>query len=500
MTPAARALTRIEARQLARSPLLWLGVALAATLAALEMSWYLPALAGDDVIVYRGGGLLISGGALLAGAWAALRDRVTGAADLVAVTPTAPWRPWRARLAGVAVATAGVFAVAFAAGLVVSAARGGRGTPEPRLLADGMLAVMLAGWVGVAVGRLTGSRMVAVLAAAVWVPLSMLVGAQGQTQAPLTVQNLAPVLFLTNRSAAYGFLPDPLWPHLGYLLGLTALLGALLLALGARGGRRPARKPSLGVTGIAGVAAVGLVLAGTAAVRLLAYPDALLVLGPDRGTWRPVQGDLALVTDQATRRPGWDFPDDGRARACAGDATLTACVYPAYGRRLARSIHQTVGPVAGALSGLPGAPTRVRMVPLGTHACGDGELEVGEPWVREPSTMSDQDIRSFYVGAYLACALGYGPEAGFHQGDPRVGEEARNAVELWALLTGGELTREQLQGPLAGNGSVSTPAARAVALAMADQPPARVRAELAPVWGRLRAGSLPLSELPGGRP
>jgi hypothetical protein len=84
VTPAAVALARIEARHLARSPLLWLGVTVGAVLVALEMSWYLPALAGDELIFYRGGGLLISGGALLAGAWLGLRDRVTGAAELVA--------------------------------------------------------------------------------------------------------------------------------------------------------------------------------------------------------------------------------------------------------------------------------------------------------------------------------------------------------------------------------------------------------------------------------
>ena len=46
MTPAA-SLARIEARHLARSPLLWLALAFASALTALEMSWFLPALAGD---------------------------------------------------------------------------------------------------------------------------------------------------------------------------------------------------------------------------------------------------------------------------------------------------------------------------------------------------------------------------------------------------------------------------------------------------------------------
>jgi hypothetical protein len=487
VTPAAVALARVEARHLARSALLWLGVALGAGVTALEMSWYLPALAGDDLILYRGGGMLISAGALLAGAWLGLRDRVTGAAELVAVTPTAPWRPWRARLAGVAVVAAAVFAVGFAAALAVSAARGGRGDPDLRLLADGILALVLGGWVGVAVGRVSGSRMVAVLAAPVWLALCVVVGFPGLIPASsVAVQNLAPVLNLPYRSAAYGFLPDPLWPHLGYLFGLTVLVGALLVVLVARGGG------GLPLKALLAVAVAGLVLAGTAATRLLALPDGLLVLAPDSSTWKPVQGDLWAAADEVVNRPGWSFPADGHARTCAGDATLSVCVYPAYGRRLARSIHETVAPVAAAFTGLPGAPTQVRMVPIGFGGCGDAEVQVGEPRVREPSTLSDQQIRFYYIGLYLDCALGIGRD----DHTVPIGE-AREAVWLWAELHGGIFTREQLQQEAGNEPSLVV---RAATLAMAELPSGQVRAELAPVWARLRAGTLPLSELPGQLP
>ena len=49
----------------------------------------------------------------------------------------------------------------------------------------------------------------------------------------------------------------------------------------------------------------------------------------------------------------------------------------------------------------------------------------------------------------------------------------------------------------AGHGST---AASVAALAMAELPIEQVRAELAPVWTRLRAGTLALAELPGQRP
>jgi hypothetical protein len=483
-----KAVARIEARHLVRSPLLWVGAALAAALTALEMSWFLPALAGDDLLAYTAGGLPLGAGALLAGAWLGLRDQTTGAADLVAVTPTAPWRLWRARLVGVAAAAAGVFAVGFAAALAVSAVRGGRGTPDLRLLADGALALVLGGWVGMAVGRLSGSRMVSVLAAPVWLVLWFFVvtGGLGIPGRWLSVQNLAPVLNPQGHSAAYGLLPDPLWPHLGYLLGLTLLVGALLLVLVSRGsGQRVPLRPLLVV------AVAGAVLAGTGGTRLLTLPDVLLVLGPDRASWQPVQGDV-YSPEAVSDDPGWSFPADDQARACAGDATLTACVYPAYGQRLARQMHAAMAPVAGVFTGLPGVPTRVRMVPVGNGSCRGTEVQVPEGLVREPAGRSDRNTREFYIGFYLQCALGLSSVPDDH----RVGD-ARDAVSFWALVASGTMAREELAGGT-GTDPAWAPVATA-ALAMVELPTAQVRAELAPVWERLRAGTLALSELPGQR-
>jgi hypothetical protein len=486
-----RAVAWIEVRHLARSPLLWLGVALAAAGAALEMSWFLPALAGDDLLAYTSGGLLLSGGAVLAGAWLGLRDRTTGAADLVAVTPTAPWRLQRTRLAAVAVVTAGVFTVGFATALAVSAARGGRGTPDLRLLADGALAMVLGGWVGLAVGRLTGSRMVAVLAAPVWVVVCFLFMAGPSLRGiSVSVQHLSPVLNPQNHSAAYGLLPDPLRPHLGYLFGLTGLVGALVLALASRGSsQRVPLRPLLVV------AAAGLVLVVTSTARLVALPDDLLVLGPDRASWQPVHGESNPQAEALFTDPNWSFPADDQARACAGDASVSVCVYPAYGQRLARDMHAAIAPVARLFTGLPGAPTLVRMVPVGMGSCRNAEAQVPEAWVREPAGRSDQQTRSFYRGVYLDCALGLHPAVGEHLA------EAGEAVQLWALVASGTVTREQLREELhdAEAGHRST-AASAAALAMTELPAEQVRAELAPVWTRLRAGTLPIAELPGQQP
>ena len=504
------ALARIETRHLARSPLLWLGFALALALLTVSqlpfMSW--PVLAGDDLYGYQTG-YLLSGGAMLAGAWLGLRDRASGAADLVAVTPTAPWRLLGSRLASVAAVTAGAFAVAFAAALAVSAVRGGRGMPELRLLADGALAVVLGGWVGVAVGRCSGSRMVSVLAAPVWVAACLFAGSW-PGEPSLAVQRLAPLLFFRGeRSAEFGFLPDPLWPHLGYLLGLVLLVGVGLLTLAARGG---GQRPPL-VPVVAAVLA-GVVLVTAGGVGVVTLPYRLVVLGPDRADWRP----LSEVTAEGGDRP-WTYPDDGYARACAGDATLTACVYPAYGQGLAHVVRDAVAPVAVLFAGLPGVPTRVRMVPSqqssSSHSsCRGSEAQFGEPEARALSR-DDRDGRFYYVDVYLRCALGernWGIGVNDHLGDEPP-SEALDAVKVWALQASGNVSGEELRRAWAEDGHPNrvrdpipvtlhtfSPELVAAADAMAALPADRVRAELAPVWERLRAGRLPLAELPGQRP
>jgi hypothetical protein len=496
---AAGALARTEVRHLARSPLLWLGFALAAVVAALELRMFWPALAGDDMVGYRGS-FMLGGGALLAGAWLASRDQASGTADLLAVTPTARWRLAWARLLAVAAGSAAVFGLLFAVVLAVSAARGGRGTPDARLLADGALSVALGGLVGMAVGRLAGSRLVPVLAAPAWVAGGLYLANDTRLhELPLAPQRLSPLLGWEERSAVYGFLPDALWPHLGYLLGLATLAGVGLLLLA--GGDRP---PPARVVVAAAVA--GLVLAAGGGARLVTLPDREVVLGPaDR---RPLEGVDGPAGDPAVEAvyedPAWGYPEDGRATACAGDATLSVCVYPAYGKSLARYVHRAVAPVAGLVSGLPGVPHRVRMVPTGgLGACPDGELQVHEQFARNSGLgRGERNDRLLYADLFLGCVVGR-PwlDAPGIQDSP----DAQEAVKLWALLAGGALTREQLARETDGGISelqlTFPPGPVApVALRMAALPPERVRRELAPLLTRLRAGELPASELPGQPP
>jgi hypothetical protein len=479
-----RAVAGIEARHLARSPLLWVGVALAVYGGGSGL-----AIEDMDVVAYQNG-FLVSAGALWAGAWLGLRDRATGAADLVAVTPTAPWRLWRSRLAALAAVAAGVSALFFGAVLAVSAIRGGRGVPDLRLLADGALAVVLGGLVGVAVGRASGSRLVAVLAGAVWYLLCMVAADPGFSPA----RRLAPALLQETRaSVVFGFLPDPFWPHLAYVLGLVLLAGVALLGLAAHGSdQRPARAPVLAV------AVAGLVLVGSGGARLVGLPETLVPLGPDRADWK-----TRAEADRVLADPSYVYPDDGRATSCAGDATLTACVDPVIGSETARHLQEAMRPLAGLLAGLPGAPTRVRMVPVeGAVFCGKGEVQVGEQGLQDMQSRP----RQLVAAPYLVCALGY-PDWSEPPESPdfRHASDSRDAVRLWALWASDTISRQELQvggeqDLLFAPGIGPSPAARAAALAMAGLPPDRVRAELAPVWARLRAGTLPASELPGQRP
>jgi len=481
-----RTVAWIEARHLARAPLLWVGFALALALLVLNqlpfMSW--PVLAGDDLYGYQTG-YLLSGGALLAGAWLALRDRVTGAVELVAVTPVAPSRLWRVRLASVAAVAAAAFAALFGAGLAYSAARGGRGTSDLRLLADGVLGVVLGGWVGVAVGRRSGSRLVPLLVAPLWIAVSFFGPLlAGGLDAP--VQRLSPLLAWERHSAAFGFLPDAVWPHLGYLLGLVVVVGVLVTA-----GRDRAQRAPIGSLLVVGVA--GLVLVGASAARLVVLPDRLVAVGP-------AELEPASLPGLSLDRPLAPYPDDGRARACTGDKTLAVCVYPAYGRELAGYVRGAMAPEAELLAGLPGAPTRVRMVPTDglLGYCQGTEVTVTE-WMARASPRGRQ-TRILYAQQYLRCALGAGNTDNVEYDD------ARDAVGLWALLATGKLTRAEMQRATEGGpGPIvllvpQSAVGAAAALAMAELPAERVRAELAPVWARLRAGTLAVAELPGQRP
>jgi hypothetical protein len=254
--------------------------------------------------------------------------------------------------------------------------------------------------------------------------------------------------------------------------------------------RRDGQRPHLAPVVVAVVA--GLVLAGASGSRLAALPEALIALGPDQAHWKP-----AAEADQVLADPSYVYPQDGRATSCAGDANLSVCVYPAYGTRLARRQHQALQPTAGLLTGLPGTPTRARMVPISVAWCrAADEVQIWEQILRD---LSPRRI----VEAYLTCALGQSDDLDQHGSSAL---DPRDVVKLWALVASGTITTGELQRAAQGDNipelmqTSASPETAAAALAMAELPADQVRAELAPVWDRLRAGTLSISQLPGQRP
>ena len=323
------------------------------------MSW--PILAGDDLLAYQTG-FWSAAGPLLAGAWLGLRDRASGAADLVAVTPTAPWRlwgpgwppsrwsppacsrsrsppPWPSRPSAAA-----------AAPRSPAAGRRGPGGGAWRLGRRGRRPAQRLAH-GVGAGRPgVGGR-----------PAD---GGAGRRCRRAAWRCSACRRLLTFTERPVGRVRLPARPALA-APGLPARAGAARRRRAAGPGRprrRPAPAPGAGA---------GRRLAG---VVLVAAGGRARVILPSRTGWwcwgrtGPTGSPPARSRPRVDDRP-WSYPDDGHARSCAGDATLTACVYPAYGQRLADgSSMAPAAPVAGLFAGLPGVPTRARMVPTQAFA------------------------------------------------------------------------------------------------------------------------------------
>lgn len=476
------ALARIDARHLARSPLLLGGLVLGLLISGLTLFSTPTVLPFADELLYQYGGLLLGCGALLAGAWLGLRDDASGVSECLAATPTPAWRRERARLVAAVLGTAGVFAVVFAVGVAVATAMGGRGVPSARLLLDGMLVVGLSAGMGLTVGRITGSRAASLFAAVVWFLLAP--GSNFAVADFRAVARLLPVVFFEQRSVVLGFLPDPFWVHPLYLAGLLTLLGVVVVAVARRGEEPRTLHPPLAATGV-----VALAVVAVSGAWLWTLPDALVTRGPDPAQWSPAELDdfFQLVP----RAQPYAYPADDLATACAAGPDVEVCVYPAYGEALAREVVTDAQPMAALLAGLSGVPERVRMVPSSAAPCQGDEVQLPE-----------LEVRAGAVGLgstnLLSCALG----------DWQVASPA-GAVWHWALATVDPGYRELLEDEARvtvaqeGEGAIDEAAAQEweaqqdATQAMLRLPPEQVVAELAPLWQRLRAGELELAELPG---
>ena len=388
------ALARIEARHLARSPLLWLGVVLERPASAAQLPSAWPVLAGDDLLAYQNG-FWSAPGRVLAGAWLGLRDRASGAADLLAVTPTAPWRLWWSRLAGRGADRRRVRGCCSRPSWRVSVARGGRGMPDLRLLADGVLAVVLSG-----LGR-RGRR-----------PAQRLAPGGGAGRRPVVTD-----LPVRRRSPA------------------SRHGGAAPVADAHR--RRDRGRPSSAScptrSGRTWATCSGWCCWSASG----SWPWPPVAAGSAR-RWRRCSSP-SWPGWSWSRRAGWGWSPCRDGWWCWGRTGPTGSRSRGHGRGghglrlsrrrpgprlrrrrhpdglclsglrpgLARVVHEAVQPVAGVFAGLPGVPTRVRMVPKQSAQpeLSGSEVQFGEPEARALSR-DDRDGRSTTSSVYLSCALG----------------------------------------------------------------------------------------------
>jgi hypothetical protein len=221
------------------------------------------------------------------------------------------------------------------------------------------------------------------------------------------------------------------------------------------------------------VALAGLALAATGGVRLVAAPDAMLLAGPDPSSWTPLYAseygtDAAIATDGSS-----PYPLDDLATTCVTGVAIRSCVYPAFGTRLAERLRDEMDPAAQLFRGFPGAPAQVRTIVSAVKACEGGTLLVPEEYIRQ--TILPLTER------YLECLLGPGGHA----------SDAGRAVQSWL-----DMRLDADWRDLMLSFTSPEPVDRA-AIAMDGLPPERVLAGLRADLDRLRAGTLPLAELPG---
>lgn len=335
---AVLAVARIEAWLLVRSPLLVIGL-----LGGAALFWQF--VAGHQplwwVVSWQvgHGQVLLSTTVLLAGHLAAGRVRRNGLTALYESFPASATTRSGGQLAGlVGSLPASLLLIAF--GFAVAQLRAPIGNPDTATLAAGVLLVIAAGAIGVALGARLSHPLAGVVAALVWL---LLYGQSNQ------FNGTSVWLFPWLRPGQLEDLPHPVTgypPGAGHALELAGIAAlAAAVALLAVAGDAKAR---LGASLVAVVAAAGIYRG--AAVQLRPVPTSAL----DQ-----------LVAETA---------NPASAQQCARTNDVRYCLYPGFGALLPT----LRGPVEAVLARLPSRPPGTLVVRQASMIyAGDSSLTAG---------------------------------------------------------------------------------------------------------------------------
>jgi len=289
----ARALGRIELRQLALNPIVLLGLALNALSFMFLVGLTGGELFKDDAFI----GLLsfpLAGTTLIAVNLAVLRGRRDDLEELFGSLPTPAWV--RSVAHAISLAAPMIYSIVLAvAGGIVERAMGGIGWFHSAELATGATLVLCAGLVGILLARIVPR---AGLSPLVVVGIGFLEATMANAKG-WQWSHLAPWLELQDEPVEVWFRPRG--AHLVYLVGIAASLLAVTMLIQRRGRRQV----------VAVVVALGVVLGGAI-----------------------VQSPLPTQADEARFAAWIEHPET--VQHCDSRGTVMYCTYPSYDPYIAR--------------------------------------------------------------------------------------------------------------------------------------------------------------------
>jgi len=443
----ALVLARVEASLLTRSLLVLAGLVAGCAVVwgafgSAEPLWW---IAGWRIGF---GQLFLAMAVLVAAQLATGRARRNTMADLYASFPATAGTRTLAHLAGLAGAVPASLLLMATAAVVVQL-RGAIGSPSIAVLAGGLLLVLAAGAVGVAIGARFSHPLAGVLGALALFLSSTLAHFSAGAQIWLYPWTASP--------DQLGGLPGPLagYPpsgaHALELAGLAALAG--IVALAATAGRARVRRwpAAAGVVVLAAICVAG-------ALQLRPIPTA----------------DLNHLVREVA--------DPALAQNCTTASQVRYCLYPGFGRQLS-SVEAPVGAVLAHLPARPAEPLTVRQTaalslpdPALTHGHPNREVTRWDAQVRQaPGSDGAAPASAIYLPA------GSWPAGGGQLADARF--DLALAVAEWAVRIPSQ--------------AIGAPSRQGLYLACVPYDQAR---EAVAIWLAILAAHPPVGELQGGLP